>query len=135
MIVEKGKGHVTISCRDGACAKRFVEFELRFDPAHPAAVALVVEDEPWVFDRSLLHETARPLNLSGGEGYRSVGEGDVRIERTLGGVAIAVSSPEGSARIVFPAQHATEFMRAVDDLVPDEQIAYDVDAWLAEGLA
>jgi hypothetical protein len=132
VITHTGKGHITVEGPGEPPHSEWCDFTLEFDPAHPAAVRLVVGDRPWVFARELLDDAAAPLDLRAGHAYRSNGVGDVRMQRTLSALAIIVGVRPSIGRIVFPAQVAAQFMAEVNAAVPLESVAYDVDSWLAD---
>jgi hypothetical protein len=103
---------------------------LRFDPADPMAVTLVM----WLADDHVVEWTfARDL-LSDGA-HRPTGAGDVRVvpeshggRRVLG---LSLSSPDGHADLELPASRVGTFIRETYAAVPVDMES-DVINWDAE---
>ncbi|MDT3445460.1 MULTISPECIES: SsgA family sporulation/cell division regulator [unclassified Pseudofrankia] len=103
---------------------------LRFDPADPIAVTLVVrmpadETVAWTFARTLL--------MAGGPRPASVG--DVRVQPVHGNkrrvMTITLTGPDGHADLELPSQRVAAFLRHTYEAVPPEVEAGLID-WDAE---
>lgn len=124
-IVRHTAGHVRVSAHS-AWSERGVSLTFSFDPADPAAVTLIIEGTPWVFDRDLLDAALGTVNS------REVhGIGDVRVQASIGRTNITFSlySPDSRAEVTCPLLPVRAFMSEVDKA---ENAGYDVDGWLAQ---
>lgn len=111
-------------------ATRQVMFRLSFDGGNPFEVRMDVDGhEGWVFDRSLLRS-----GLFTAPGSHLVhGDGEVRVGRTLTGVAFQLRAGRDDEHIaVLDPTPLTTFLCAIDAAKTE---AYDVDSWINEALS
>ncbi|MBL7488014.1 SsgA family sporulation/cell division regulator [Frankia sp. AgB1.9] len=107
---------------------------LRFDPADPIAISLVIrvtsgQTVEWTFARDLL--------VAGGD--RPMGVGEVRVRPSQGAkgrvLALTLTSPDGPAELELPSQRVDTFVRQTYAAIPSEMEADLIDwpsefAWL-----
>lgn len=102
---------------------------LRFDPADPIAISLVVrvgsdQTVEWTFARDLLAGSDRPA-----------GVGDVRVRRSHGGarsiLAITLTSSDGQAELELPSGRVDSFIRQTYAAIP-AAMEEDLIDWASE---
>lgn len=102
---------------------------LEFSDLHPAAVTMVVDDVPWVFDRTLLEDVVRDMSQPAPIG----GIGDVRVGREgMSRVRVWINSGGCEATVEVAAAFVAAFVEAVIAVSPDQESLYDVDGWLSD---
>jgi hypothetical protein len=124
----------TTEPREGVSA---VLLHLHYDPREPHAVQayvtpappVVLDAQPWVFDRSLLKRVLL-------DGARHAGEGAVVVgEQRRPNTAIAAfqfATADGPRYVGAAPGPVREFATTIYRLVPDGTEAVPVDAWLRE---
>ncbi|MFE3178691.1 SsgA family sporulation/cell division regulator [Amycolatopsis sp. NPDC059090] len=83
---------------------------LRYDPADPWALKMLIGAQAWEFARELLADALADEGL--------VGEGDVRILAWADTVKVILSSPSGTARLFFGRGDLEHALDDTEALVP-----------------
>ena len=105
-----------------------VEVQMRYDPADPLAVTLVVKGEQgqdtWVFGRDLLADGLRSMV--------PVGEGAVQVQATSVLTEVSRADDSGTVTVLrLPWWNTREFIRLSQSEVPRGRELCDVDSWVA----
>lgn len=105
-----------------------VEVQMRYDPADPLAVTLVVNGQQghdtWVFGRDLLADGLRSMV--------PVGEGAVQVQATSVLTEVSRADESGTVTVLrLPWWNTREFIRLSQSEVPRGRELCDVDSWVA----
>lgn len=105
-----------------------VEVQMRYDPADPLAVTLVVNgqqgQDTWIFGRDLLADGLRSMV--------PVGEGAVQVQATSVLTEVSRVDESGTVTVLrLPWWNTREFIRLSQSEVPRGRELCDVDSWVA----
>lgn len=128
--------HVTVFSAE---VQQIIPIEWEYTRSDPYAVHLLAPGEyadtpiRWVFARSILTDALREDNdnpLSG--------EGDVTASADANDVVVYLTSPEGTAALIFERERMESFLNASYGVVPaqsaDDTLSGDLDEFLADVL-